>query len=113
MIKEFKEFIMKGNVLDLAIGVIIGGAFGNIVKSLVDNVIMPLVGVILPGGKGYEGWMITIDHKVIAKQFLLVFIQLPELCLEQDMQRHAHVIQSCHRVAHQCGKQRRLFPQPR
>jgi large conductance mechanosensitive channel len=62
---EFKAFAFKGNVIDLAIGVIIGGVFGNIVKSLVDNVLMPLVGVILPGGKGYEGWVITIDHKII------------------------------------------------
>ncbi len=45
-IKEFKEFAMKGNVMDMAIGVIIGGAFGKIVSSLVDDVLMPLVGMI-------------------------------------------------------------------
>lgn len=49
MWKEFKEFALKGNVLDLAVGVIIGGAFGVIVKSLVDDVIMPLVGIIIGG----------------------------------------------------------------
>ena len=49
MIKEFKEFVSKGNVLDLAVGVIIGGAFGKIVTSLVDNILMPLVGMILGG----------------------------------------------------------------
>ena len=47
LIKEFKEFTMRGNVLDLAIGVIIGGAFGKIVSSLVDKVIMPPIGLIL------------------------------------------------------------------
>ena len=47
LIKEFKEFTMRGNVLDLAIGVIIGGAFGKIVSSLVDKVIMPPIGIIL------------------------------------------------------------------
>lgn len=47
MLKEFKEFAMKGNVVDLAIGVIIGGAFGKIVTSLVNNVIMPPIGLIL------------------------------------------------------------------
>jgi large conductance mechanosensitive channel len=47
MIKEFKEFIMKGNVLDLAIGVIIGGAFGKIVSSLVTDVLMPPIGMLL------------------------------------------------------------------
>lgn len=48
-IKEFKEFAMKGNVMDLAVGVIIGGAFGKIVTSLVDNIIMPLIGVVTGG----------------------------------------------------------------
>ena len=43
-VKEFKEFAMKGNVMDMAVGVIIGGAFGKIVSSLVDDIIMPLVG---------------------------------------------------------------------
>ncbi|MBO7118831.1 MAG: large conductance mechanosensitive channel protein MscL [Bacteroidaceae bacterium] len=47
MIKEFKEFAMKGNVMDMAIGVIIGAAFGKIVSSLVDDVLMPLVGMIV------------------------------------------------------------------
>lgn len=49
MISEFKEFISRGNVVDLAVGVIIGGAFGNIVKSLVDQVIMPPIGLITGG----------------------------------------------------------------
>ena len=47
MFKEFKEFISRGNVIDLAIGVIIGGAFGAIVKSLVSDILMPIVGLIL------------------------------------------------------------------
>ncbi|HJR15402.1 MAG TPA: large-conductance mechanosensitive channel protein MscL [Gemmatimonadales bacterium] len=47
MLKEFKAFIMRGNVLDLAVGIIIGAAFGSIVKSLVDDVIMPPVGLLL------------------------------------------------------------------
>ena len=46
MLKEFKEFAMKGNVLDLAIGVIIGGAFGSIVSSLVEDIITPIIGAI-------------------------------------------------------------------
>src|SRR4051812_21706653 len=49
MWNEFKKFAMKGNVLDLAVGVIIGGAFGKIVSSLVDDIIMPLVGVLIGG----------------------------------------------------------------
>ena len=47
MFKEFKAFVMRGNVLDLAVGIIIGGAFGTIVKSLVDDVIMPPIGLAL------------------------------------------------------------------
>lgn len=47
--KEFKDFISKGNVIDLAVGVIIGGAFGKIVSSLVDNILMPLIGLALGG----------------------------------------------------------------
>ena len=49
MLKEFQEFISKGNVMDLAVGVIIGAAFGKIVTSLVDDVIMPIVGAIFGG----------------------------------------------------------------
>ena len=53
-IKDFKEFAMKGNVMDMAVGVIIGGAFGKIVSSLVDDVLMPLVGM-LTGGIDVSG----------------------------------------------------------
>ena len=47
LLKEFKEFALKGNVLDMAVGVIIGGAFGKIVTSLVNDIIMPLIGIFL------------------------------------------------------------------
>ena len=47
MLKEFKEFAMKGNVIDMAIGIIIGAAFGTIIKSLVDDVLMPPIGLLL------------------------------------------------------------------
>ena len=49
MMKEFRDFAMRGNVVDMAVGIIIGGAFGTIVKSLVDDVIMPPVGLLLGG----------------------------------------------------------------
>ncbi|MCX7718604.1 MAG: large conductance mechanosensitive channel protein MscL [Candidatus Sumerlaeaceae bacterium] len=65
LFEEFKNFAFKGNVVDLAVGVIIGGAFGKIVDSLVKNVIMPLVGLILPGEKGYEGWKLVIGEKTV------------------------------------------------
>jgi large conductance mechanosensitive channel len=59
MIKEFKAFIMRGNVVDLAIAVIIGGAFGKIVTSLVSDIIMPVIGLII-GGIDFTGLAITI-----------------------------------------------------
>jgi len=49
MIKEFKQFALKGNVIDLAVGVIIGGAFGKIVSSLVNDLLMPVIGILLGG----------------------------------------------------------------
>ena len=58
-IKEFKEFAMKGNVMDMAVGVIIGGAFGKIVSSLVDNVLMPLVGLVT-GGVDFSTLAVTV-----------------------------------------------------
>ena len=63
-LEEFKKFIAKGNVLDLAIAVVIGNAFNKIVSSLVDDVIMPLVGVII-GGIHFEGIKITVGNASI------------------------------------------------
>ena len=54
MIKEFKEFIARGNVIDMAVGVIIGGAFGKIVTSVVNDLLMPLIGVV-SGGIDFTG----------------------------------------------------------
>jgi len=65
MLKEFKEFIAQGNVLDLAIGIIIGAAFGEIVNSLVDNIIMPIVGLFM-GGIDFTGLSIKIKDAEIA-----------------------------------------------
>lgn len=62
--EEFKKFALKGNVVDLAVAVIIGGAFGKIVTSLVNNIIMPLVGVLL-GGVNFSSLAITINNAVI------------------------------------------------
>lgn len=65
LVEEFKNFAFKGNVVDLAVGVIIGGAFGGIVKSLVDNVIMPLISVVLPSQQSYRAWAFEINGKQI------------------------------------------------
>ena len=65
MLKEFKAFIMRGNVVDLAVGVIIGAAFGAIVKSLVDDIIMPPLGVVL-GTVDFSNLFIPLDAKAHA-----------------------------------------------
>ena len=63
MFKEFKDFVMRGNVLDLAVGVIIGGAFGKIITSLVNDVLMPPIGLLL-GGVNFSNLFISLDGKV-------------------------------------------------
>jgi len=65
MIKEFKDFIMRGNVLDLAVGIIIGGAFGKIVSSLVDDIIMPPIGLLL-GKVDFTNLFLSLDGNVYA-----------------------------------------------
>ena len=65
LVDEFQAFAFKGNVIDLAVGVIIGAAFGKIIDSLVRHIIMPLVSVLLPGKQGYLGWKWVIDGKEV------------------------------------------------
>ena len=64
MLKEFQEFISKGNVMDLAVGVIIGGAFGLIVTSLVGDIVMPIVGAILGGGFDFKDYFLPLSSAV-------------------------------------------------
>jgi large conductance mechanosensitive channel len=65
MMKEFREFAVKGNVLDMAVGIIIGGAFGTIVKSLVNDVIMPPIGMLL-GGVDFSDFFAVLKHGATA-----------------------------------------------
>ncbi|HXV24615.1 MAG TPA: large conductance mechanosensitive channel protein MscL [Alphaproteobacteria bacterium] len=89
MLKEFQQFILRGNVIDLAVGVIIGAAFGRIVTSLVDDIMMPPIGVVL-GGVDFSDLFITLsggDYQSLAQakeagaatinygQFITVIIQ--------------------------------------
>lgn len=66
-LKEFKEFAVKGNVIDMAVGVVIGAAFGKIISSLVDDIIMPLVGV-ATGGMNFTDYKWVIQQAVIDGQ---------------------------------------------
>lgn len=65
MLKEFKEFALKGNVVDLAIGVIIGAAFGKIVDSMVGDIFMPLIGAIV-GGLNFDNYFVALSKTVTA-----------------------------------------------
>ena len=65
LIAEFKEFAIKGNMLDLAIGMVIGTAFTSIVKSIVNDIIMPIVGILI-GGRDFSGLSLNVGDAVIA-----------------------------------------------
>lgn len=65
MLNEFKTFVQRGNVLDLAIGVILGAAFGAITKSLVDDILMPILGI-FTGGLDFTNWFISLDGNAYA-----------------------------------------------
>ena len=83
MIGEFKKFISRGNVLDLAIGVIIGGAFQDIVSSLVNNIFTPILGILF-GGVDFTGLSITIkDSNIMYGMFIqsIVNFLLVAFCL--------------------------------
>ncbi|MBI4912465.1 MAG: large conductance mechanosensitive channel protein MscL [Acidobacteria bacterium] len=82
---EFKAFIMKGNVVDLAVAVVIGGAFGKIVSAFVEGLVMPLVSYVLPKGE-WQGFMLgkfavgkvlgaTVDFMIIALVIFLVLVK--------------------------------------
>lgn len=70
-IEEFKAFAMRGNVLDMAVGVVIGGAFGKITTSIVNDLIMPLVSM-LTGGINFSGWKIVLKQAVLDAQGAVV-----------------------------------------
>ena len=84
---EFKAFIMKGNVIDLAVAVVVGGAFGKIVTAFVDGIVMPLVTYVLPANIKWEEWVVgkfrigavlgaTVNFLIIALVIFLVLIKL-------------------------------------
>ncbi|HTL97962.1 MAG TPA: large conductance mechanosensitive channel protein MscL [Holophagaceae bacterium] len=83
---EFKAFIMKGNVVDLAIAVVIGGAFGKIVTAFVSGIIMPMVSYVMPGGD-WQAWTLgrfqigavlgaTVDFLIIAATVFFVLVKM-------------------------------------
>jgi len=71
VLKEFKDFAMRGNVVDMAIGIIIGGAFGKIISSLVSDVIMPPIGLLL-GGVDFSNLAITLKEKAAGAEAVTI-----------------------------------------
>jgi large conductance mechanosensitive channel len=71
LLDEFKAFAFKGNVVDLAIGVIIGGAFHSLIDSLVKNLIMPLIAILVPGERPYTHWEFTFRGSTVHIGLLL------------------------------------------
>ena len=72
MMQEFKEFAMRGNVLDMAVGVVIGGAFGKIVSSFVGDVVMPLLGTVV-GGVDFSKLAVTVGTNAAGEPLLLKY----------------------------------------
>ena len=64
-LEEFKAFALKGNVVDLAVAVVIGGAFGKIVDSFVKNIVMPVISFVIPGEQAYVNWKFVVGEKEI------------------------------------------------
>jgi large conductance mechanosensitive channel len=65
LVDEFKQFAFKGNFIDMAVGVIIGAAFGKIIDSFVKSIIMPSISLLLPGNQGYLGWKLVVGAKEV------------------------------------------------
>jgi large conductance mechanosensitive channel len=65
LVDEFKAFAFKGNVIDMAVGIIIGAAFGKIIDSFVKHIIMPLISLLLPAQQGYLNWKLVVGAKEV------------------------------------------------
>jgi large conductance mechanosensitive channel len=65
LVEEFKAFAFKGNVIDMAVGVIIGAAFGKIIDSFVKHIIMPFISLLMPGQQGYLNWKLVVGAKEV------------------------------------------------
>lgn len=87
LVEEFKSFIAKGNIVDLAVAVVVGGAFGDIVKAFVNGVVMPLISYVAPGKMIWEDWTLgkiriglvmgaTLHFLIIALVVFLVLVKL-------------------------------------
>jgi len=122
LIDEFKAFIAKGNVVDLAIAVVVGGAFGDIVKAFVNGIIMPLVSYVLPAKMQWEEWTLgklrvgvvlgaSLHFLIIALVVFLVLVKLlgmllkrkeEEVAAEPDTKPCPHCLETVPKAATRC-----------
>lgn len=82
LVSDFKKFAFKGNVVDLAVGVIIGGAFGKIVTALVGNIIMPLVSLVLPGGNWRQAGLVLREGSKPEETISIKYGDFLGVCLD-------------------------------
>ena len=91
---EFKAFAFKGNMIDLAVAVVIGGAFGKVIDSLVKNIFMPLISYVAPSKEGYEGWHIgevkiglflgdIVSFLIVALAVFLVMVKVLSMLIKK------------------------------
>lgn len=103
---EFKAFIMKGNVIDLAVAVVVGGAFGKIVTAFVDGIVMPLVTYVLPANIKWEEWVLgkfrigavlgaTVNFLIIALVIFLVLIKFLGKFVKKEVAPAAPTTKEC------------------
>jgi large conductance mechanosensitive channel len=121
LIDEFKAFIAKGNVVDLAIAVVVGGAFGDIVKAFVNGIVMPLVSYVLPAKMQWEEWTLdklrvglvlgaALHFLIIALVVFLVLVKLLEMlkrkeeaaAAEPDTKTCPHCLETVPKAATRC-----------
>ena len=86
ILQEFKQFAMRGNVIDMAVGIIIGGAFGKIVSSVVGDIIMPAIGLLI-GGVNFTDLKIVLKQAVHHYRIFYFYVSKRDQCLEQEKRR--------------------------
>ncbi|BDU74106.1 large conductance mechanosensitive channel protein MscL [Mesoterricola silvestris] len=106
LIQEFKAFVAKGNVVDLAVAVVVGGAFGEIVKAFVSGIVMPLVSYVLPANMVWEQWAIgklrigvvlgaTLNFLIIAGVVFLFLVKLVGTLMKKKEEPAAPTTKPC------------------
>jgi large conductance mechanosensitive channel len=106
LVEEFKAFIAKGNIVDLAVAVVVGGAFGDIVKAFVNGVVMPLVSYVLPAKMQWEDWTLGkvrigvvlgagLHFLIIALVVFLVLVKLLDMIVRRRKEEPAPATKTC------------------